>query len=92
MRPIHLRMGRAALGWTVRELAEKAGVNKNTVSRYESGRQIVSDALMRLEQTLTAEGVVFLENESEFGLAVRIVRRKVEPTFRKDRSATKRKH
>ena len=34
--PSQVRMARAALGWGVRELAEKAGVAVNTVSRFEN--------------------------------------------------------
>ena len=37
MTPIQLRMARAAVGWGVRELAEKAGVTANTVTRIENG-------------------------------------------------------
>ena len=33
MKAIQLRMARAALRWGVRELAEKAGVTANTVTR-----------------------------------------------------------
>ena len=32
---MHLRMARAALGWSVRELEARSGVGRNTISRYE---------------------------------------------------------
>ena len=38
MKAIQLRMARAAAGWGVRELAKKAGVTANTVTRIENGR------------------------------------------------------
>ena len=34
--PIQIRMARAALGWGVRDLAKKAGLAPNTVSRFET--------------------------------------------------------
>jgi DNA-binding XRE family transcriptional regulator len=37
MKAIQLRMARAAVGWGVRELAKKAGVTANTVTRIENG-------------------------------------------------------
>ena len=72
MRPIHLRMARAALNWTVRELADRADVNKNTISRYESGQEIVSGALHKIEETLAAEGIVFFEKDKVFGTGVKL--------------------
>lgn len=57
---------------TVRELANRAGVNKNTISRYEAGHEIVSSALHSIEAVLRAEGVTFLEDERALGVLVRI--------------------
>src|ERR1700720_3408080 len=37
MTPVQMKMARAALGLGVRELAEKAGVAANTVTRIENG-------------------------------------------------------
>jgi transcriptional regulator with XRE-family HTH domain len=72
MRPAHLRMARAALNWTLRDLEVKAGVNKNTISRYEAGGAIMSNTLDRLEAVLRAEGVVFIEEDQEFGPGIRL--------------------
>ena len=38
--PAQVRMARAALGWGVRELSEKAGVATNTVSRFETASEL----------------------------------------------------
>jgi transcriptional regulator with XRE-family HTH domain len=73
MRPIHLRMARAALNLTVRDLAARAGVNKNTISRYEAGNDIISSALQSIERTLVQEGVIFFEDHSQFGTGIRIM-------------------
>src|SRR5262252_8270942 len=71
MRPVHLRMARAALGLTVRELEISTGVNKNTISRYESGRAIFSDALEKLEAFLREEGIILIDDNDEVGIRVR---------------------
>ena len=60
-------MARAVLNWSVRELAERAGVNKNTVSRYETGHGITSTSLMSIEKVLKEAGIVFFEDDKDFG-------------------------
>ena len=72
MRAIHLRMARAALGWTLKELADKAGVNMNTISRYEAGAEILTGTMQRLEQVLKDEGVIFIDEDDQFYPAIRI--------------------
>jgi transcriptional regulator with XRE-family HTH domain len=72
MLPVQLRMARAAIGWTVRDLERRCGVSKNTISKYEAGGQIMSDALQRMEQAFKAEGVLLLEPEGDLGPGVRL--------------------
>ncbi|MCG8419260.1 MAG: helix-turn-helix domain-containing protein [Proteobacteria bacterium] len=57
---VQLRMARAALQWGVRELAEKAELNPNTVTRIENGRAALSETLMILRRVLEDEGVEFI--------------------------------
>ncbi len=75
MRPIHLRMARAALGWTVRDLEKKSGVGRNAISRYEMEKDILASALQKLEQVMADEGVVFFEEDKAYGVGVRITKR-----------------
>jgi transcriptional regulator with XRE-family HTH domain len=74
MRPVHLRMARAALNWTLRDFEAKTGVNKNTISRYEAGGSILSDTLERIERVLKAEGIVFIDEDEQLGPGVRLSR------------------
>src|SRR5258708_38004107 len=74
IRPLHLRMARAALDWSLKELAERAGVNINTISRYEAGSQVMSGTLSKLEAVLVKEGVVFLDDDGDLGPGVRLRR------------------
>ena len=59
MKAIQLRMARAAIGWGVRELAEKAGVTANTVTRIENGADAKQSTLTALKGALEAAGIEF---------------------------------
>ena len=74
MRPPHLRMARAGLGWTLKELADRAGVNLNTVSRYEAGREVLTGTVDRIETVLEAQGIVFLYEDAAHGPGIRLPR------------------
>jgi transcriptional regulator with XRE-family HTH domain len=71
MRAIQLRMARAAVGWGVRELAEKAGVTANTVTRIENGADAKQSTIEKLQRALEAAGVEFIE-ENGGGAGVRL--------------------
>ena len=63
MRAIQLRMARAAVGWGVRELAQKAGVTANTVTRIENGADAKQSTIQALQRALEAAGVEFTNGE-----------------------------
>jgi len=63
MRPVQLRMARAAVGWGVRELAKKAGVTANTVTRIENGADAKQSTINRLQSALEAAGVEFTNGD-----------------------------
>lgn len=63
MKAIQLRMARAAVGWGVRELAEKAGVTANTVTRIENGADAKQSTIDRLQRALEAAGVEFTNGD-----------------------------
>ena len=55
-------MARAALGWTVRDLAEKTGLHRNTISNIEVGKYAGDAAsLAAIETTLRRSGVEFID-------------------------------
>ena len=60
MKAVQLRMARAALRWGVRELAEKAGVTANTVTRIELGADAKQSTIDALQRTLEAAGIEFI--------------------------------
>ncbi len=54
-------MGRAALGWTVRELAEQARVAVATVNRFETGGAVpIAATREAMQAAMEAAGVRFL--------------------------------
>jgi transcriptional regulator with XRE-family HTH domain len=63
MKAIQLRMARAAVGWGVRELAAKAGVTANTVTRIENGADAKQSTMDRLQSALEAAGVEFTNGD-----------------------------
>ncbi len=68
---VQVRMGRAAVGWSVRELARIAGVTPNTISRIENGGDALASTLGRLQTALENAGVIFIDADDE-GPGVRL--------------------
>lgn len=69
-----VRMARAALGWTVRDLAEATGLHRNTITNIEVGRYAGEpETLNLIRRVLSREGVIFIE-ENGGGAGVRLRR------------------
>jgi transcriptional regulator with XRE-family HTH domain len=67
-----IRMARAALDWTVRDLAEATGLHRNTINNIEVGRYMGDPKTLELiEKTLTVAGVNFID-ENRDGPGVRL--------------------
>ncbi len=67
-----VRMARAAVGWGVRELAEKAKINPNTVSRIENSGDALASTLDRIQAALEDAGVIFIDRNEDGGPGVRL--------------------
>jgi transcriptional regulator with XRE-family HTH domain len=74
------------MGWGVRELAEKAGVTANTVSRIELGADAKQSTIDAIRRVLEAAGVEFTNGE-KLG-----VRAPIAPAPSKPASAKKAEH
>ena len=58
------KMARVAVGWAVRDLAEKAGISPNTVARFENEKNKFKPSLATLKLirlAFEAEGVKFTD-------------------------------
>jgi transcriptional regulator with XRE-family HTH domain len=79
MKAVQLKMARAAVGWGVRELAKKAGVTANTVTRIENGADAKQSTMDRLQYALEAAGIEFIQ-ENGGGPGVRLRKRPQKKT------------
>jgi transcriptional regulator with XRE-family HTH domain len=68
-------MARAALNWGVRDLAAKADVATNTVSRFENGADMMSATLAKVQKVLEEAGIDFPD---EFTVSFRRMRDRAE--------------
>jgi transcriptional regulator with XRE-family HTH domain len=81
MKAIQVRMARAAVGWGVRELAKKAGVTANTVTRIENGADAKQSTMDKLQSALEAAGIEFTDGDQPgVRLTKATVARFAEPT------------
>ena len=70
-----VRMARAALNWSVRDLAEAARIHRNTVTNIETGRYAGDAAtLAAIDSALKRAGVEFID-ENGGGPGVRLRKR-----------------
>ncbi len=83
IKPVQIRMARAALSWGVRDLAEKAGITANTITRIENGSDAKQSTINLVRAALESAGVEFIA-ENGGGVGVRL--RKISP--RGDSSAS----
>ncbi|MGU3287742.1 helix-turn-helix domain-containing protein [Methylobacterium mesophilicum] len=75
MNPAQMRMARAALGWGVRDLAEKAGITANTVTRIENGADAKQSTIDAMRSAFEAAGIEFIP-ENGGGAGIRFRERK----------------
>jgi len=69
-------MARAALNWTVRDLADATELHRNTITNIEVGRYAGDpETLAAIEKVLTRAGVEFID-ENGGGAGVRLKKRR----------------
>jgi len=68
--PALIRAARGLVGWSQDKLALEAGLARATVAAHEQGRGYCSpDSLRRMQRTLEAAGVRFVQEETWEGVA-----------------------
>ena len=55
-----IRAARGLLTWTVRDLAEKSGVHRNTVTRVETDATAPGHSIAAIRAALESAGIIFL--------------------------------
>jgi len=67
--PAQVRMARAAVNWSLDQLAQAAGVHRNTIHNFESGRYSGSPEKLRaVRQALQQAGVEFIGDAENAGV------------------------
>lgn len=72
MTSAQVRMARAALNWTVRDLAEATGLHRNTISNLEVGRYAGDPETLALIRTVFVRAGVEFIDENGGGAGVRL--------------------
>jgi transcriptional regulator with XRE-family HTH domain len=76
MEAVQSKMARAALGLTVKQLAEISGVSHDTINRLEAGEELKERTLAAIRGALEAAGVEFIdENGGGAGVRMRKARK-----------------
>ena len=65
------RMGRAALGWSLDDLAAKSGVGRRTLAKYEGGGNVLPAKVEVLRRALIDGGAVMVEQGGFVGVLVK---------------------
>lgn len=55
-------MARAALDWSLDDLASASGVSRRTIIRFEAGESVLPAQVQKLRHALEAQGVLFIDN------------------------------
>jgi predicted transcriptional regulator len=69
-----IRAARGLLNWTVRDLAEKADVHRNTITRLETQGVEAGYSTSKIVAAIEAAGVIFVD-ENGHGAGVRLAKR-----------------
>ena len=70
-----VRMARAALNWTVRDLAKAASLHRNTITNIETGRYAGDSATLETITAVLKRGGVEFIDENGGGPGVRLRKR-----------------
>lgn len=55
-----IRAARGLLNWTVRDLAERSGVHRNTITRVETNATTPGHSIAAIRSALESAGIIFL--------------------------------
>lgn len=59
-----IRAARAAVRWTVRQLAERSGVHRNTITKIEAGAASHRPTIAAVVRALEAAGIEFVSGDA----------------------------
>lgn len=63
------RMARAALRWSLDDLAGSSGVGRRTIAKFEAGGAVLPDTVEALRQCFVAKGIAFTNGGQRAGVS-----------------------
>lgn len=63
------RMARAALRWSLDDLAEASGVGRRTIAKFETGGSVTPELVEQLRAAFVAKGIVFTNGGKRCGVS-----------------------
>ena len=63
------KMARAALGWSLDELARAAGIAPRTVAKFETGGNVMPETVEAMRKAFVAQGVDFTNSAKRVGVS-----------------------
>jgi len=75
---VQCRMARAALAWSIRDLAGAAHVSADTVARFERGDTLRRSTVRAIRAALEGAGCEFIREDSVSGPGIRMRKRPVK--------------
>jgi transcriptional regulator with XRE-family HTH domain len=63
------RMARAALDWTLDDLAEASRVSRRTIAKFEKGGNVLPDMVEAMRAAFVAQGVAFTNGGKRAGVS-----------------------
>jgi transcriptional regulator with XRE-family HTH domain len=70
MTPEQSRMARAALKWSLTDLAEASGVGRATAARFELGQSVEPEKIAAMRKALIASGAEFTRRAGRVGVTI----------------------
>ena len=70
------RAARGLLSWSLKDLAEKAGVSFTTISQFENGRPAYGSTAAKIVAAFEAEGVELVADDDRTGAVLVYARRR----------------
>lgn len=69
MNVLQCKMARAALEWTLDDLAAKSGVARRTIAKFETGGNVLPEKVEALRQCFVAQGIEFINGGKRAGVS-----------------------
>ena len=63
------RMARAALDWTLDDVARESGISRRTIAKFEAGQSVLPEPVEKLRAIMAGQAVAFENGGKRFGVS-----------------------